>query len=201
MRQVIVSEWMSLDGVVQAPIGADEDTSNGFDRGGWHLPFFDSRSQDWVVEGLREAAGFLFGRGTYDAFAAYWPNAGEDEQMLAAPLNTKPKYVASRTLVEPLAWQNATLLGSDLLFELRRLRAEDGGPLHVIGSPAFARYLLTNDLVDGMRLMIDPLLLGGGKRFFPFDEIARSFSLVSSETVSTGAVLASYSRTAGMAAR
>src|SRR5215204_639444 len=98
MRRVIVDEWMSLDGVVQAPGAEDEDTSGGFQHGGWHVPYFDETSQKWVVENLTEAGGFLLGRRTYEIFAGYWPNASEEEQVLAQPLNTRPKYVASRTL-------------------------------------------------------------------------------------------------------
>jgi dihydrofolate reductase len=100
MRKVIVNEWMTLDGVVQAPGAPDEDTSGGFAHGGWHMPYLDEAAQARVVEGLREAGAFLLGRRTYEIFAAYWPNAPEEEQVVAEPLNTKPKYVASRTLAE-----------------------------------------------------------------------------------------------------
>src|SRR5215210_5684440 len=102
MRKVIVNGFLSLDGVVQAPGAADEDTSGGFAHGGWHLPYFDERSQKWVLDGITTAGGFVLGRGTYEIFAAYWPKASEEEQVLAEPLNTKPKHVASRTLGEPL---------------------------------------------------------------------------------------------------
>ena len=95
MRKVIVSEWMSLDGVVQAPAYVDEDTSGGFKHGGWNLRYFEERSMKWVVENVNRAGGFLFGRRTYDVFAAHWPNASPEEQALAQPLNTLPKYVAS----------------------------------------------------------------------------------------------------------
>ena len=114
MRKVIVTEWMSLDGVVQAPGAADEDTTGGFAHGGWHLPYFEDLSQNWVVETLTAAGGFLFGRRTYEGFASHWPNAGEEEQVVAQQLNTKPKYVASRTLTEPLGWQNSTVLEGDV---------------------------------------------------------------------------------------
>jgi len=102
MRKVIVNEWMSLDGVVQAPGAADEDTTGDFEHGGWHLRYFDDLSRNWVVAGYAEAGGFLFGRRTYESLAAYWPNASEEEQPIAEPLNTRPKYVASMTLTEPL---------------------------------------------------------------------------------------------------
>jgi dihydrofolate reductase len=111
MGKVIVDEWMSLDGVVQAPGAPDEDTTGGFRYGGWHLPYFDEVSQQWVVDGLTGADGYLFGRRSYEILSSYWPKStSEEERVLAEPLNTKPKYVASRTLSEPLEWQNAHLL-------------------------------------------------------------------------------------------
>jgi dihydrofolate reductase len=120
MRKLIVNEWMSLDGVVQAPGAADEDTTGGFQHGGWHLPYFDDISRKWVVEYLNQAGGFLLGRRTFESFAGYWPNAPEKEQEIARPLNTLPKFVASTRLTEPLAWQNSTLLRGDLHEPSRR---------------------------------------------------------------------------------
>jgi dihydrofolate reductase len=103
MRKVIVNEFMSLDGVAQAPGAADEDTTGGFEHGGWHLGYFDDIAQKAVVGGIVEAGGFLLGRRTYEIFAGYWPSAPEEQQAVAEPLNTKPKHVASTTLTEPLA--------------------------------------------------------------------------------------------------
>src|SRR4029453_16495162 len=114
MRKVIVVEWMPLDGVVQAPGAADEDTSGGFQHGGWHLPYFDDLARSWVVNGYATAGGVLPGRPPYQTLAAYGPNASEEEQVIAQPLNTKPKYVASTTPIEPLAWENSTVLKRDL---------------------------------------------------------------------------------------
>jgi dihydrofolate reductase len=114
MRKVIVNEWMTLDGVVQAPGAPDEDTTGGFEHGGWHLPYFDDISRKWVVENLTGAGGFLLGRRTYEGFAGYWPNASEEEQVIAQPLNTRPKYVASATLTDPLGWQNSKVLEGDV---------------------------------------------------------------------------------------
>ena len=192
MRKVIVNEFMSLDGVVQAPGGADEDTSGSFVHGGWHLGYFDERSQGWVLEGIVEAGGFLLGRRTYEIFAAYWPNASEEEQVLAEPLNTKPKYVASTTLTEPLAWQGSTLLEGDLAEAVTALKNDDGADLHVIGSAELVRTLIERGLVDELRLMIDPLVLGGGKRVFRDDGTLRALRLVEGEVTSTGAILATY---------
>src|ERR687898_1008295 len=166
MRKVIVNEFMSLDGVVQAPGGADEDPSGGFQHGGWHLGYFDDLSQKWVLASIVEAGGFLLGRRTFEIFAAYWPNAPEEEQVIAEPLNTKPKYVVSTTLTEPLEWQNSTLLQGDAAKAVAALKQEDGADLHVIGSTELVQMLIDHELVDEFRLMIDPVVLGGGKRIF-----------------------------------
>ena len=192
MRKVIATEFMSLDGVVQAPGAADEDPSGGFEHGGWHLRYFDELSQRWVLGGILEAGGFLLGRRTYEIFAAYWPNAPEEEQVIAEPLNTKPKYVASKTLTEPLAWQNATLLEGDVAESVAALKREDGADLHVIGSTELVQRLLEDGLVDELRLMLDPVLLGGGKRIFRDDRSLRRLRLVDSQVTTTGSILATY---------
>ena len=192
MRKVVVVEWITLDGVVQAPGHPDEDRDGGFEHGGWHLGYFDDVSRGWVVEGYVQAGGFLFGRRTYQNLAAYWPNASEEERVIADPLNTKPKYVATRTLTEPLAWQNATVLPGDVGEAVAALKREDGGDLHVIGSAAFAQTLIERDLVDGYRLMIDPLVLGTGKRLFDEGSPSRPLRLVEGQVTSTGAILATY---------
>jgi dihydrofolate reductase len=192
MRKVIVNEFMSLDGVVQAPGGDDEDTSGGFAHGGWHLRYFDDLSQRRVLESIVEAGGFVLGRRTYEIFAAYWPNAPEEEQVIAEPLNTKPKYVASRTLSGPLEWQSSTLLEGDVAEAVAALKQEDGADLHVIGSTELVRFLVERELVDELRLMIDPLVLGGGKRIFADDGSLRPLRLVDGEVTSTGAILARY---------
>src|SRR6266545_2747862 len=197
MRKVIVDEWMSLDGVVQAPGRPDEDEDGGFAHGGWHLRYFDELAQDWVVEGYVEPGGFLLGRRTYEILGAYWPTASEQEQVIARPLNTLPKYVASRTLAEPLEWQNSILLKGDIAKAVSSLKQEEGKDLRVIGSTQLVQTLIGHDLVDELRLMIDPLLLGGGKRAFPEDGISRSLRLADSRVATTGAILATYVREPG----
>jgi dihydrofolate reductase len=192
MRKVIVNEFMSLDGVVQAPGAADEDTSGGFEHGGWHLRYFDDASQQRVLESIVEAGGFLLGRRTYEIFAAYWPNAPEEEQVIAEPLNTKPKYVASTTRSGPLEWQNSTVLEGDVAEAVAALKQENGGDVHVIGSTELVQTLIEHGLVDEFRLMIDPLVLGGGKRVFRDDGVLRQLRLVNGEVTSTGAILATY---------
>lgn len=126
---VVVNEWMSLDGVVQAPGAPEEDTSGGFQHGGWHMRYFDEGSQNWVLGQLTEAGGFLLGRRTYEILAAYWPNA-------------------STTLSEPLAWENSSVLKGEVAAVLRALKKENGGDLHVIGSAQLVRTLIEHKLVD-----------------------------------------------------
>jgi dihydrofolate reductase len=195
MRKVIVQEWMTLDGVVQAPGMKDEDRSGGFEHGGWSLPYFEDTSMKWVVENLDEAGGFLLGRRTYEIFAGHWPNAPEEEQPMAQPLNSKPKYVASRTLTEPLEWENSMLLQGDVPKAVAVLKEEEGDDLLVIGSTELAKTLIEHDLMDEFRVMIDPLLVGGGKRLFPEDGALNELKLVDSESLKTGAILATYAAT------
>jgi dihydrofolate reductase len=197
MRKVIVNEWMSLDGVVQAPGAPDEDTTGGFEHGGWHLRYFEDMSQKWVVENLAEAGGFLLGRRTYEILGAYWPTAPQEQQPVAQPLNTKPKYVASTTLSEPLEWQNSMVLQADVPEAVAALKQEDGKDLHVIGSTRLVQTLIEHDLVDEFRLMIDPVVVGGGKRIFPNDGALRPLRLVESKVTSTGAILATYAGVEG----
>jgi dihydrofolate reductase len=192
MRKVIVDEFISLDGVSQAPGAADEDTSGGFAHGGWSMGYMDETAQNVVLEGIVGAGGFLLGRRTYDIFAAYWPNAPEEEQVVAEPLNTKPKYVASNTLSDPLEWQNSTVVSGDLADAVTSLKEEDGGDLHVIGSTQLVRSLLERGLVDQLWLMIDPVIVGGGKRIFSDDGVLRPMRLVESQVTNTGAIIATY---------
>jgi dihydrofolate reductase len=192
MRKVIVNEFMSLDGVAQAPGAPDEDRSGGFAHGGWSMGYMDELAQQRVLGAMLEADGYLLGRRTYEIFAAYWPNAPEEEQVVAEPLNAKPKYVASRTLTEPLEWENSSLLEGDAAEAVAALKQEGDGDLHVIGSTELVRTLIEHVLVDELRLMLDPVVLGGGKRIFPEDGALRPLRLVSSETTTTGAILATY---------
>ena len=192
MRKVIANEWMTLDGVVQAPSYADEDVSGGFGHGGWHTRYFDDLSMNWVIENVRGAGGYLLGRGTYEIFAAHWPNAPEEQQVLAEPLNTLPKYVASTTLTEPLGWPNSTLLRGDIGAAVRALKADEGKDLHIIGSPGLVQTLMVLGLVDELRLMIDPLVVGAGKRLFSDNGAHLPLRLARSQVTSTGAIIATY---------
>jgi dihydrofolate reductase len=195
MRKLIVVEWISLDGVVQAPGGDEEDTDGGFRHGGWQMGYGDDLSRRWVLEYIEEAGGFLLGRRTYEIFAGYWPNAPEDVQAIAEPLNTKPKFVATKTLSDPLEWQGSRVLQGDLGEAVASLKHEDGADLYVIGSAQLVRSLLEHDLVDELRLAISPIALGGGKSIYPTDGALRRLQLVDSETSSTGQMFVTYART------
>jgi dihydrofolate reductase len=193
MRKVIVNEFLTLDGGAQAPGGAEEDTDGGFAHGGWHMQYMeDEPTQQWVLESIVEAGGFLLGRRTYEIFAAFWPNAPEEEQVVAEPLNSKPKYVVSTTLAGPLDWENSTLLEGEMADAVAALKQEHGGDLHVIGSTELVRTLIAHGLVDELRLMIDPVVVGGAKRIFPDDGELRPLRLVDGQVTSKGAILATY---------
>ena len=189
MRKVIVNEFLTLDGIAQAPGGPDEDTSSGFEHGGWHIAY---GAEDGVEKLIAEAGGFLLGRWTYELFADYWPNAPEETRAFAEPMNTKPKHVASRTLTDPLEWQNSSVLPEPLPEAIAALKEEDGGDLLVIGSTVLVHSLLQHGLVDELRLMIDPVLVGGGKRLFPHDGALRPLRLVAHEVTTTGTIIATY---------
>jgi dihydrofolate reductase len=194
MGKVVVNEFLSLDGVAQAPGGEDEDTSGGFSHGGWSMQYMDDSSMNRVLGAINEAGAYLLGRRTYEIFAAYWPNAPEEERVIAEPLNTKPKHVASTTLENPLEWENSTVLEGSVPEAVAALKQEGGGDLHVIGSLDLLGSLFEHDLVDELRLMVDPVLLGGGKRLFVDDGKLRPLRLVDSQVTTAGAILATYAR-------
>ncbi len=190
--RVVISEFMSLDGVVQAPGGAQEDTDGGFAHGGWSMPFFDPETMGPVIDEVMEATeALLFGRRTWQTMAAAWPSRAGDP--FADRMNEIPKYVASRTLTQDdLGWTNSTLLPDDVVGAVQQLRAQGGGNLQVMGSPTLAGTLISNDLVDEYRLMIEPVVLGGGKRLFPDDGRAHTLGLASTATSATGVLICTY---------
>ena len=191
--RIILSDFMSLDGVVQAPGGRSEDTDGGFTNGGWSMPFFDPETMGPVLDDvLKATTALLFGRRTWQTMAAAWPDRAGDP--FADRMNELPKYVASRTLTQQdLHWTNSTLLpADDAIGAVRQLRVEAGGDMQVMGSPNLASQLIENDLVDEYRLMIEPVLLGGGKRLFPNDGRARTLELVSTVTSTTGVHICTY---------
>ena len=191
--RIVLSDFMSLDGVVQAPGGRQEDTDGGFEHGGWSMRFFDAEAMGPAIdEAMQTTEALLFGRRTWQTMAAAWPRRAGDP--FADRMNEIPKYVASRTLrQEDLDWTNSTLLpAADALGAVRELRATDGGDIQVMGSASLAEQLVGDDLVDEYRLMLEPILLGGGKRLFPSDGRARRLELVSTSTASTGVLICTY---------
>jgi dihydrofolate reductase len=191
--RIIISEFMSLDGVVQAPGGREEDTDGGFAHGGWSMPYFDVDSMGPVIGAVMEGTeALLFGRRTWQTMAAAWPGRGGDP--FADRINDIRKYVASRTLSEDdLTWSNSALLpAGDAIGAVRGLRERNGNALQVLGSPTLARQLIEQDLVDEYWLMIEPIVLGGGKRLFPQDGSARPLELVSATTAATGVLICQY---------
>ncbi len=196
--QIILSDFMSLDGVVQAPGGPGEDTDGGFAHGGWSMRYFDVGAMGPVMdEVMGRTEALLFGRRTWETMAAAWPDRAGDP--FADRMNEIPKYVASRTLgQDDLGWSNSTLLApGDAIGAIRELRARDGDGLQVMGSSSLAAQLVEHDLVDEYRLMIEPVLLGGGKRLFPDGGAARPLELVSTSTSSTGVLICAYRPASG----
>ncbi|WHT17174.1 dihydrofolate reductase family protein [Crossiella sp. CA-258035] len=190
--RIVVSEFISLDGVVQAPGGPQEDTDGGFAHGGWSHPFFDPEVVGgFFDEALRTAEGLLFGRRTWQVMAGAWPERAGDP--FADRMNALPKHVVSGTLAEAdLTWNSTLIPAADLLAGVRELRAAEGGDLVVMGSPSLVRALLAEGLVDELRLVHMPVLLGGGKSIFPADGGKRALELVSTVAASTGAQVSVY---------
>ncbi|MER6499538.1 dihydrofolate reductase family protein [Streptomyces sp. NPDC001455] len=193
MRRIVISEFMSLDGIVQAPGGPDEDTDGNFAHGGWSHAFFDPEVMGgFIGESMNRADALLFGRRTWQAMAAAWPERAGDP--FADRMNDIPKYVVSDTLGDDaLAWNNTTRVPGDRAMDrIRELRASDGDDLLVMGSPTLVRALLGEGLVDELRLMVMPVLLGGGKTIFPDDRALRTLEPVSTVTSGTGVNLCVY---------
>jgi dihydrofolate reductase len=190
--RIVVSEFLTLDGVMQAPGGKNEDTSGGFRHGGWQLDndYIDDIGGQAIMESFEAAGGMLLGRRTYDIFAGYWPTS--DEQPIAGIMNGMKKYVASRTLQAPLEWENSELLEGDTVEAVRNLKEQPGKDLFVIGSGDFAQTLIENDLVDEYRLMIHPIVVGSGKRLFRDGNPLAKLALIDSKTSTTGVVILTY---------
>jgi dihydrofolate reductase len=190
--RIVVSEFMSLDGVVQAPGGPQEDTDGGFVHGGWSMPYFDPEVMGSAIgEAMEQVDVLLFGRRTWQVMADAWPDRAGDE--FADRMNAFPKYVASRTLSEAdMRWNTSLLSRDDAMGDIARLRGQAGRDVAVMGSSTLVRALLANGLVDELNLMLEPILLGGGKRIFPEDGHARPMRLVRMATAGTGVVISTY---------
>jgi dihydrofolate reductase len=186
--RIVINEFISLDGVVQAPGGAEEDTDGGFEHGGWSMPFFDAEVMGAAIgEGSQRTDALLL-------MAGAWPDRAGDP--FADWMNSIPKHVVSDTLsASDLTWAPTNLIrGADFVQAINDLRAQPGRDLNVMGSATLVRSLLANDLVDELLLMIEPIVLGGGKSIFPGDGLARTYKLVSAATASTGVQVCRYER-------
>ena len=190
MRDVIVSEFLTLDGVMQAPGMPDEDRSGGFEHGGWQISLMDEEAGAAVIKGLEATGALLLGRVTYEIFAGYWPTAPDDDP-IAQTINGLPKYVASTTLQEPLPWAKSHVI-TDVARDVARLKEEDGGVIRVIGSGQLVQALMEHDLVDRFELMIYGIVLGTGKRLFKEGSPRRSLRLVEGRASKTGVLMATY---------
>lgn len=191
--RIVVSDFMSLDGVVQAPGGAEEDTDGGFAHGGWSMPFFDVETMGGAIDAVMNTTeALLFGRRTWQTMAAAWPQRAGDP--FADRMNELPKYVVSATLAPgELTWSNSRLVDpDDLVDATEELRRQPGGDVQVMGSASLTRTLIGNGLVDEYRLMVEPVLLGGGKRLFPEDGVARTLELANVDTSGTGVLICTY---------
>ena len=190
MRTLKVIEFMSLDGVVQAPGDPDEDRDGGFEHGGWQRPYFDEIFVQQAGPGMSTTHAQLFGRRTFEKMAAFWPTQGDDDPF-ANHLNHVQKYVASRTLTET-SWGPTTILSGDVPSQVRDLKQRDDGTISVLGSPGLVQTLMAHDLVDEYAIAIHPVVLGSGKKLFRDAEQVRRLELVGSVTTTTGVLMTTY---------
>lgn len=192
---LIASDFISLDGVVQAPGGSGEDTDGGFTHGGWSQPYFDEVAMGAVFDASTKSTGaLLFGRRTWQTMASAWPERAGDP--FADHMNSIPKYVVSTSLSQDdLYWHNSTLLPSvDVAAEVADLKTKVERDIHILGSSELVRYLIAHDLIDELSLMIEPIILGGGKRLWADDGVARGYRLTDMIPTNTGVIIARYER-------
>ncbi|AWS44071.1 dihydrofolate reductase family protein [Streptosporangium sp. 'caverna'] len=192
MRKLMVTTFVSVDGVMQAPGGGDEDRDGGFEHGGWAVPHIDQRFIQLMAALTSRADALLLGRRTYDIFAASWPLAEADDP-IGAKLNGVRKYVASRTL-DTVSWQNSTLLTGDVTEAVGRLKQGVGGEIQVHGSGELIQTLVKHDLVDEFHLLVFPVLIGSGKRLFAGGTVPSGLKLVGTTALSTGVLVSTYER-------
>jgi dihydrofolate reductase len=191
MRKIVVLSFVSLDGVMQAPGGPEEDTSSDFKYGGWTYSFDDDESGAEMMEQMGQPFDLLLGRKTYDIFASYWPNHSDNP--IGAALNAATKYVASSNGVDA-SWENTVVIDNDVVAKLQELKNSDGPMLQVHGSGNFIQTLLKNDLVDELWLKTFPVTLGKGKRLFEDGTIAGAWTLTKSVVTPSGVIFANYTR-------
>ena len=192
MAKLVVTTFVTLDGVMQAPGGPNEDKSGGFEHGGWLVPHFDEATGEFMNDVFERPGAFLLGRKTYEIFAGHWPHVTDEDDPIASRLNSLPKYVASRTL-ENADWQNSTVI-RDVPTEVAKLKDEVGGELQVHGSGDLIQTLIEHDLVDDYNVLTFPVVLGTGKRLFPEGVAPGALRLTGSRTTGTGVVISSYER-------
>ena len=192
MRKIVVLTFLTLDGVMQAPGGPEEDKGGSFKWGGWSVGYWDDYLGKVMGEQMGKPFDLLLGRKTYDIFAAYWPKMGNDNPA-AASLNNARKFVVSTTLKKP-EWANTTVLKNNVVSEVKKLKEQDGPEIQVHGSSNLIQTLLKHDLVDEFRLKIYPVTLGKGKRLFAEGTIPAGFQLVESKTSPKGVIVATYAR-------
>lgn len=191
--KLTVTTFQTLDGVMQGPGGPDEDPSGGFQLGGWLVPHADAEMGAFMDETFSAAQAFLLGRFTYQTFAGFWPQVDVPDNAVATQLNALPKYVASRTLTDAdLEWAGSSLLGDDVPARVRDLKARPGGELQVHGSAGLVQTLLRHELLDELRLLTFPVVLGKGKRLFDDGTMPAATRLTESRTTSAGTVIAVY---------
>ena len=190
MGKLVVNTFVTLDGVMQAPGGPDEDRSGGFTHGGWLAPYFDEEGGAFVGEVFERVEAFLLGRRTYDIFSAYWPQHADENDPIASRLNALPKYVASRTL-ERADWQNSTVI-RDVPEEVAALKERPGGELQVHGSGNLVQTLIEHDLVDAYNVLTFPVVLGTGKRLFAGGTVPAALRLTTSQVSTTGVFIGAY---------
>jgi dihydrofolate reductase len=183
--RLVLQEFVTLDGVQQAPGGPNEDRSGGFEHGGWLVPYFDDDMGKIIDEWIAQADAFLLGRRTYEIFAGSWPNATDPNDPVANALNGLPKYVASRTL-DRVDWNNSRLIEGDVAEGVAKLKALPGRELQVHGSGDFAQTLMDHDLVDEYRLMVYPVVLGAGRRLFRDGIVPHALKLIEAKTTASG---------------
>lgn len=194
MRKLVVGTFLSLDGVMQAPGGPDEDRDGGFEHGGWSVRYWDDMMGKLIVEQMLQADALLLGRRTYEIFAAHWPRVTDRNDPVASKLNSMRKYVASRTL-RRAEWHNSTLLPGDAAAAVARLKEEEpGGEIQVAGSSNLIQKLLKHDLIDEFRLWVFPVMIGSGKRLFGNGTIPGALRLVHTKASSTGVVIHRFER-------
>ena len=190
MTKVVVTNSLTLDGVMQAPGRPDEDVRGGFDRGGWALPYNDEVMGQVMGAGMAQTGALLLGRRTYEDFASVWPDRTDNP--FSEMLDNVQKYVASTTLAEPLPWKNSTLLAGDAADAMADLRQQPGNDIVILGSGELIQSLQRRDLIDRYVLLIHPLILGSGRRLFPDGAPPAELRLVDSVTTTTGVIIATY---------